>query len=137
MLAFFIEKVYAIMYAWRYRQKSIELDKTYVFIKIACFICRLKTFVAASRLFIIKVRIMTTITVTNARKDLYRLLDQVQQSHEPIHITGKRGSGVLLSEEDFAAIQETLYLQSIPGMTESITEGMKTGTEECNEELDW
>jgi antitoxin YefM len=80
---------------------------------------------------------MTTITVTNARKDLYRLLDQVQQSHEPIHITGKRGSGVLLSEEDFAAIQETMYLQSIPGMTESITEGMKTGTEECNEELDW
>jgi prevent-host-death family protein len=80
---------------------------------------------------------MTTITVTNARKELYNLLDQVQQSHEPIHITGKRGSGVLISEEDFAAIQETLYLQSIPGMTESIAEGMKTDTKDCGEELDW
>ncbi|MFI4910368.1 MAG: type II toxin-antitoxin system Phd/YefM family antitoxin [Sedimentisphaeraceae bacterium JB056] len=80
---------------------------------------------------------MTTVTVTNARKELYNLLDQVQQSHEPIHITGKRGSGVLISEEDFAAIQETLYLQSIPGMTESIIEGMKTDTQECSEELDW
>lgn len=80
---------------------------------------------------------MTTITVTNARKELYKLLDMVQQSHEPIHITGKRGSGVLISEEDFAAIEETLYLQSIPGMTKSVVEGMATGVEECSEELDW
>lgn len=80
---------------------------------------------------------MTSITVTNARKDLYKLIDQVQQSHEPIHITGKRGSGVLISEEDFAAIQETLYLQSMPGMSESIVEGMKTDAKECSGELDW
>jgi antitoxin YefM len=80
---------------------------------------------------------MTTITVTNARKDLYKLIDQVQESHEPIHITGKRGSGVLISEEDFAAIQETLYLQSVPGMSESIIEGMKTDAKECSEEMDW
>jgi antitoxin YefM len=80
---------------------------------------------------------MTTITVTNARKDLYKLIDQVQESHEPIHITGKRGSGVLISEEDFAAIQETLYLQSVPGMSESIIEGMKTDAKECSEELGW
>ncbi len=80
---------------------------------------------------------MTSITVTNARKDLYKLIDQVHESHEPIVITGKRGSGVLISEEDFAAIQETLYLQSVPGMTESITEGMQTPAKECSEELDW
>jgi len=80
---------------------------------------------------------MTNITVTNARKDLYKLIDQVQESHEPIVITGKRGSGVLISEEDFAAIQETLYLQSMPGMSESIIEGMQTDAKECSEELDW
>ncbi len=80
---------------------------------------------------------MTTITVTNARKQLYKLLDMVKQSHEPIHITGKRGSGVLISEEDFSAIQETLYLQAIPGMGESIVEGMKADVKECSEVLDW
>ena len=80
---------------------------------------------------------MTTITVTNARKDLYKLIDQVQQSHEPIFITGKRGSGVLISAEDFAAIQETLYLQSVPGMSESIIEGMQTDAKECSEEPSW
>lgn len=80
---------------------------------------------------------MTNITVTNARKDLYKLIDQVQESHEPIVITGKRGSGVLISAEDFAAIQETLYLQSVPGMTESIVEGMRTDVKECSEEPGW
>ncbi len=80
---------------------------------------------------------MTAITATNARKDLYKLLRQVQDSHEPICITSKHGSGILISEEDFAAIQETLYLQSIPGMTESITEGMKTPVDKCSEEPNW
>ena len=80
---------------------------------------------------------MTSITVSNARKVIYKLLEQVRQSHEPVIITGKRGSGVLISEEDFAAIQETLYLQAIPGMSESITAGMKTDTKECSEELRW
>lgn len=80
---------------------------------------------------------MTNITVTNARKDLYKLIDQVQESHEPIVITGKRGSGVLISAEDFATIQETLYLQSMPGMTESIVEGMQTDAKECSEEPGW
>ena len=80
---------------------------------------------------------MTTISITNARKELYKLLDLIQQSHEPIHITGKRGSGVLMSEEDFSALQETLKLQAIPGMTESIIEGMETDVKECSEELDW
>jgi antitoxin YefM len=80
---------------------------------------------------------MTTITVTNARKELYKLIRQVQESHEPICITSKNGSGILISEEDFAAIQETLHLQSIPGMTQSIIEGMKTPANECDEDMDW
>ena len=80
---------------------------------------------------------MTVITVTNARKDLYKLIDQVSETHEPIHISGKRGSGVLISEQDWSAIQETLYLQSIPGMTESIKEGLNTPLSKCSEEPGW
>ncbi|MBT3199468.1 MAG: type II toxin-antitoxin system Phd/YefM family antitoxin [Phycisphaerales bacterium] len=80
---------------------------------------------------------MTAITVTDARKRLYTLLDDVSASHEPVHITGKRSSAVLISEDDWRAIQETLYLHSVPGMAESIMEGLKTPVEECSEELDW
>ena len=80
---------------------------------------------------------MTTITATEARKLLYKLLDEVADSHEPIQITGKRGNAVLLAEDDWRAVQETLYLLSVPGMRESIIEGMKTPVEECDEELDW
>jgi antitoxin YefM len=80
---------------------------------------------------------MTTISATEARKLLYKLLDDVAESHEPIQITGKRGSAVLISEEDWRAVQETLYLVSIPGMRESILEGMNTPVEECEETLDW
>ena len=74
---------------------------------------------------------MTTITATNARKQLYKLLSQIQESHEPICITGKNGAGILISEEDYAAIQETLYLQSVPGMTQSLLEGRQASPEEC------
>jgi antitoxin YefM len=80
---------------------------------------------------------MTTITATEARKSLYRLLDEVYESHAPVHITGKRHSGVLVSEEDWSAIQETLYLQSIPGMAESIKKGMKTPLSKCSKKLQW
>jgi PHD/YefM family antitoxin component YafN of YafNO toxin-antitoxin module len=80
---------------------------------------------------------MTTITATKARKLLYKLLDDVAGSHEPIQITGKRGSAVLLAEEDWRAVQETLYLLSIPGMRESLRDGLKTPVKECDEELDW
>lgn len=80
---------------------------------------------------------MTTITATEARKSLYKLLDDVSDSHEPIQITGKRSRAVLISEDDWRAVQETLYLHSVPGMRESIVDGMKTPVEECNEELDW
>ena len=80
---------------------------------------------------------MPTVTATEARAKLYRLIDQAASSHEPIVITGKRANAVLISEDDWRAIQETLYLLSIPGMRESIREGLETPVEECAEDLDW
>lgn len=80
---------------------------------------------------------MTTISVTEARKQLYKLLDDVSKSHEPIQITGKRSSAVLVSEEDWRSVQETLFLVSLPGMRESILEGMATPVDELEDELDW
>jgi len=80
---------------------------------------------------------MTTITATEARKSLYKLLDDLSASHEPIQITGKRSNAVLISEDDWRAVQETLYLHSVPGMKESIIEGMKTPVADCDEGLDW
>jgi prevent-host-death family protein len=80
---------------------------------------------------------MTTITATEARKLLYRLLDDVADSHEPIQISGRRSSAVLVSGDDWRAIQETLYLHSVSGMKESIVKGLQTPVEECEEELDW
>ena len=80
---------------------------------------------------------MTTISATEARKRLYKLLDDVSRSHEPIQITGKRGSAILVSEDDWRAVQETLYLVSLPGMRESILEGMATPVDELEDELDW
>ena len=67
---------------------------------------------------------MTSMPATQARSNLYKLLDQAAESHEPIQITGKRSSAILISEEDWRSIQETLYLVSIPGMRESIRKGM-------------
>jgi len=80
---------------------------------------------------------MTSITATEARKSLYRLVDEVQESHEPVQITGRRGSAVLVSADDWRAVQETLHLVSIPGMRESILEGMATPVDELEDELDW
>ncbi len=80
---------------------------------------------------------MKTLSATQARKDIYRLLDEASETHKPIQITGKRSNAVLVSEEDWRAIQETLYLSSIPGMQESIVEGMNTPREETEKELDW
>ena len=80
---------------------------------------------------------MKTITVTKARSTLFQLLDETNATHEPIQITGKRSNAVLLSEEDWKSIEETLHLLSIPGMRESIREGLETPVEECSEELDW
>ena len=80
---------------------------------------------------------MKTIPVGKARSNLYRLLDEAAASHEPIQITGKRSNAVLVSDEDWRSIQETLYLISIPGMRESIREGLNTPVEDCATELDW
>jgi prevent-host-death family protein len=80
---------------------------------------------------------MKTISVTNARSNLYKLLDETNISGEPIQITGKRSNGVLISEADWRAINETLYLLSIPGMRESIREGLNESIEECDTEIKW
>jgi len=80
---------------------------------------------------------MTTLTTNKAKTQLDKLIEQAGQSHVPIMITGTRANAVLIAEEDWSAIQETLYLVSIPGMRESILEGMRTPLEECDEELDW
>jgi antitoxin YefM len=80
---------------------------------------------------------MAAVTASEARANLYRLMDEVAESHDPLLITGKRGNAVLLSEADWNAIQETLHLLSIPGMRESIREGMDTPVDECDKDLDW
>jgi prevent-host-death family protein len=80
---------------------------------------------------------MTTLSASEARKRLYNLVDEVKETHEPVKIVGKRSSAVLVSEEDWHAIEETLYLTSIPGMRESIKKGMKTPVEKCEEEPGW
>ena len=80
---------------------------------------------------------MTSMTATEARKQLYTLLDDVAGSHEPIQIAGKRHSAVLVSEDDWRAVQETLYLTGVPGMRDSIRKGLKTPVAQCSKELDW
>ena len=80
---------------------------------------------------------MTTITATKARMRLYQLVDSSAEAHEPIQITGKRNNAVLISEDDWRSIQETLHLVSIPGMKESIIAGGKTPIKKCAKRLNW
>ncbi|MFZ4695848.1 MAG: type II toxin-antitoxin system Phd/YefM family antitoxin [Verrucomicrobiia bacterium] len=80
---------------------------------------------------------MTTLSATEARASLYQLLDRAAASHEPIQITGRRHNGVLVAEEDWRSIQETLYLLSIPGMRESIRRGLATPVSKCAKRLRW
>ncbi len=82
---------------------------------------------------------MKTLPVTQARKEIYHLLELVAENHEPVQITGKNSNAILISESDWRDIQETLYLLSIPGMRESIQKGMKTSLKKCyrEEDLDW
>jgi prevent-host-death family protein len=80
---------------------------------------------------------MTSLSASDARTRLYRLIDEVTRSHEPVHIAGKRAGAVLLSEEDWRSIQETLYLVSIPGMRESIRAGLRTPVGKCSKEPGW
>ncbi len=80
---------------------------------------------------------MTILNATQARSQLYSLIDEAAESHQPITITGRRGNAVLVSEEDWEAITETLYLLSIPKMRESIKEGMQEPLASCSKALDW
>ena len=80
---------------------------------------------------------MVTITASQARTQLYKLLDKTADSHQAIQITGKRNNAVLVSAEDWNAIQETLYLLSIPGMRKSIQKGLKTPVSQCSKVLKW
>jgi prevent-host-death family protein len=77
------------------------------------------------------------IPVNEGQTQLQSLIDAVSQSHQPIVIAGQHSNAVLLSEADWASVQETLYLLSVPGMRESIREGMATPIEACSQELEW
>ena len=80
---------------------------------------------------------MNILNATEARSKLYSLIDETASSHKPIVITGKRANAVLVSEEDWNAISETLFLLSVPGMRESIKDGMSQEISDCKNELDW
>ena len=79
---------------------------------------------------------MTTFNATEARSKLYALIDETTDTHQPIVITGKRGNAVLLAEDDWRALNETLHLLSVPGMRESIQEGIAINLDDCHQELD-
>ena len=80
---------------------------------------------------------MRSVSAEKVKTNFSKILDDAVASHEPIHITGKKSHGILISEEDWRAIQETLYLLSIPKMRESIRKGLKTPIENCATELPW
>jgi len=77
------------------------------------------------------------ITASQARSNFYNLIDETAQSHEPIIITGKRHNAVMVSQEDWRAIEETLYLTSIPNMAQSIQEAMRAPDSEFSETVEW
>jgi prevent-host-death family protein len=80
---------------------------------------------------------MPVLSASEARKRLYNLVDEVRETHQPVQIIGKRNTAFLVSEEDWRAIEETLYLLSMPGMRDSIIEGLKTPVEECDKDPGW
>lgn len=80
---------------------------------------------------------MDVLTASQARANLFKLIDEAAESHQPVVISGKRNSAVLVSEEDWSAIQETLYLLSVPGMRESISKGMKTPLDKTSKTVKW
>jgi antitoxin YefM len=82
-------------------------------------------------------KIMTSLSASQARANLFKLMEQAADSHEPIQITGRHRSSVLISEEDWRAMQETLYLLSIPGMRESIRDGLKTPLAKTSKTIKW
>ncbi len=78
-----------------------------------------------------------TMTVSQARANIYKIVDETAQSHEPILITGKRNNAVLISEDDWNAIEETLYLNSIPNMVSSIQEAKELSDDDYSEDIEW
>ena len=80
---------------------------------------------------------MKVMNVSEAEEKLDRLLDKTAAAHEPVLITGPRSNGVLVGEEDWNSIQETLHLLSVPGMRESIREGIATPVDKCKKEPGW
>lgn len=80
---------------------------------------------------------MSIMTISEVRQNLFKLVDETSTSHEPIMITGKRNNAVLVSEEDWRVMQETIYLLSIKGMRKSIRRGLATPLSECSEEIGW
>ena len=82
---------------------------------------------------------MININATRFRKDLFTMLDQTIKYNEQINISTKSGNAILLSEEDYNGIMETLYLSSIPGMRERLVEGRDSALEDCvpEDEIEW
>ncbi len=80
---------------------------------------------------------MPVLSASEARKKLYNLVDEVKETHQPVQIVGKRNTAILVSEEDWRAIEETLYLASIPGMRDSIIKGLKTPVDKCDKDPGW
>jgi len=85
----------------------------------------------------VEVEVVTAVSATSARSNLYRLIDQVNEESQPLTITGQRGNAVLIGEADWQAIQETLFLESVPGFAESIRQARAEGIEAASTELDW
>jgi len=81
--------------------------------------------------------VLSSINITTARKNLYKLVESLSETHEPIHITGKSKSAVLVGEDDWRSIEETLYLLSIPGMRDSILKGMKEPLSKASTKVTW
>jgi prevent-host-death family protein len=81
--------------------------------------------------------VLSSINITTARKNLYKLVESLSETHEPIHITGKSKSAVLVGEDDWRSIEETLYLLSIPGMRDSILKGMKEPLSKASTKATW
>ena len=80
---------------------------------------------------------MTVYTTSQARANLFKLIDETNLSHEPIHILGKKNQAVLISEEDYRSMIETLYITSIPGMKESILAASREKIENFSDKIDW
>lgn len=76
-------------------------------------------------------------TASQARSNIYKIMDETAQTHQPIMITGKRNNVVMISEEDWNAIEETLYLNSVTGMADSIKEAMDAPDSEFSEDIEW